>query len=215
MCTVPVTTKGISDLSLISRKLSSVFLISSRAFAAASPTQQTEVLTQTGGLPVVFVPSFHELQNSAAIRDKLLKGEDVSLELEFNEIVVNEEELRGLRLVSSLLEKLAKIGPNYPWLAPVDHSKTISFHPGVISRNGYNITEEAALSVWKKASKIWGNLAANRKRVLADNAESMNTGQHGNRWVTVTKSQVVVGCQTLKRSEIEFVAAHYNWKPNI
>jgi hypothetical protein len=189
------------------RKLTSVFLISSSVFAKAAPAQQTEVLSQSNGLPVVFVPSFYELQNPSSIRSKLLKGEDVSLEFEFNNITLSDEDQRGLKLIQPLLEKIASIGPDYPWLAPVDH-KNITFTDETIVRNGYSITKEAAERVWKKASKVWAT-----GKGVSDSVQINTGGQFGSRWVSVTKAQCTIGCQTLKRSEIEFVARQLGWAP--
>lgn len=194
------------------RKLSSVFLINSSAFAVAGATKQTEILTMNTGLPVLFVPDFVALSNRKQIRDKLLGGEDVSMELEFNGVTLDDEEMRCLKLVRPILEKIGGIGPKYPWLAAEDHSGNIKFqgaNESRVVRNGHHVGKAVALKVWQRASKFW----AGQGKAPASHEERTDGYGYANKTVSYNQNGVTIGCQTISRSEVEFIARHYDWEP--
>jgi hypothetical protein len=194
------------------RRLSTVLLVNSSAFAAASPTMQTGVLTENSGLPVLFVASFSELSNRKLIRDKLLRGDDVSRELEFNGIELSDEERRVLALVTPILEKIGAIGPKYPWLPEKDFSHEILFvkHGGSdrIKRSGNYIGKSTASRIWNKAAPFWAGMTAKPAR----HDVPTNGASYNNRDVNYNDDGVVIGCQTVARAEVEFIARHYGWE---
>jgi hypothetical protein len=207
MCTKVTGASASND---IFRKLGSVFLVSSVGFTKASPTQQTATMSQTGGLPVVFVESFYELQNSNKIREKLLNGDDVSIELEFNNIELSDEDRRALLLVKPVLEKICKIGPAYPWLPPILIPADITVSEHSIGRGGYTVQLSLAEKLWKKASKAWakdGTFRAPGEDYIATSS--------GHRYAHISKGGISVGCQSLKRAEFEAIARQLNWAPEI
>lgn len=95
-----------SDNNNILRILSTGAVISSATFAKQTPVKQTEILALVSGKPVAFVDSFTKLSNTKKLAERLLAGEDVSMELEFNSITLSDDEKDGLTKVRPLLERL-------------------------------------------------------------------------------------------------------------
>ncbi len=196
-----------ADKSNLFRKLSSVLLINSQAFGRASPTEQTEVMANGGaGIAVLFVPTFVQLSNRKAIRDKLLAGKDVSVELEFNGIDLSDEDRRVLALVGPVLEKISDIDSSYPWL-DFDEPPTSSCGETRVSRNGYTCSVRVAKTAWEIASAYWAG---------GDPPGSFSAKISGyNRMVEFGQDDIVFGCQRVTRGEAEAIARHYGWEPNI
>ena len=196
-------------MSSLFKKLSNVFLINSTAFAGVSPTKQTEVLTGSEGLPVLFVPDFANLSNRKNIRDKLLAGVDVSMELEFNGVSLSEEELRCLSLVRPILEKIGGIGPKYPWL-PAAEFANIKIGANKIERSGHTIGKATAKKLWERASSYW---AGSKKPVSI--GVPTDGYSYNNRTAEFYSDRVVIGCQTITRAEVEYIARTCEWDPVI
>jgi hypothetical protein len=186
------------------RLLSTVCLISSSAFAKLSAATQTKTLGEANGLPIEFVPDFVALSNRHAIRDALLAGKDVSRELEFNEIVLDETELTALKSIMPILTKINGIGPVYPWLPSSQFDGDCgTVH---ITRNGYKITVARAKAIWLKASKFWSGGKRPSEHYTDAHTSSYNK-------TTYYADYVKIGCQSVPRTDLEALARHYNWDP--
>jgi hypothetical protein len=196
---------------VVSKKLSSVFLVSSAVFATLSAAKQTATLAEAGGLPVEFLPDFVALSSRAVIRDKLLTGSDISRELEFNGVTLDAEELRAILLVKPVLAKIQAIGPKYPWLKPVDHSDKWKLMNSIVQRlNGNYVSMAMAKGMWKTASAYWGGGEKSVSRQVRTNGS-----YYADRTFSVTSDSIKIGCNTIPREEVEWLARHFGWEPNI
>lgn len=196
---------AVPEKSKLFRVLSSVVLINSEEFAKQTPKKQADVFLACEGKPPKFVSSFFDLQNPVVLRDALLSGRDVSLELEFNEIELSAEEMSALKAVKPILAKIAEIGPLYPWLTAEDHNANITFNTDTIRRNNYTITHTVAKAIWAKASEYWSG----GKRP----AETYQTS--GFKYLRFEKTMVSIGCQNITRGEVEFIARTLGWAPTV
>lgn len=199
----------------IAAKLSTAFVINSARFAVATPTKQTEILAQAGGLPVIFVSSFNDFSNRKKIRDGLLSGVDVSLNLEFIGVTLTEEEARVFSLVQPILEKLGK--PSGVWLEGTEKlPRGIEIANGLVKRNGYYISTSVFESLWRKASRYWYNLdnAEDGKRVRKPDSDYVSTSNHS-RYTTFGRDKIDISCQSISRLEVEAVARHLELEWNI
>lgn len=193
------------------KKLTSVFLVSGSAFATLSAAKQTSTLAEADGLPIEFLPDFVALSSRALIRDKLLNGQDVSRELEFNNVTLDAEELRALSLVKPVLAKIEAIGPKYPWLKPVDHSDKWTFPNTTVRRlNGHYVSQAMAKSMWKAASAYWagGDKPASRQ-------VRTNGSYYADHTFSMTTDSIKIGCNTIPREEVEWLARHFSWEPTL
>lgn len=198
-----------ADKSNLFRALTSVFLVNSAAFAKATPVEQTEALTQTEGKLVLFVDSFAALGNTRKLRDRILAGDDVSMELEFNGIELSASELATLSAVRPILERIGGLKGNYPWVEQsgkaLANVKFVS--DTTIQINGYNMTMNGAKFVFDRATKYWsgGPKPSEVSRSIAGR----------NRYVSVSKDSVNVGCQSCSRETVEAIGQQMGWEPVI
>jgi hypothetical protein len=196
----------------ISKKLSMCLLVSSREFAKQKPAKQTEILTTAGSEPIVFVDDFLSLKNKKQLLERLLAGEDVSMELEFNEITLSEEERTTLSAVQPILDRIGvEMTPPYTWVEPTETEKRniagYTFNEASIRRgSGYSCAVVQAKKIWDKASKFW---ATGKK----DRFSEMSF--LGGYWKTpsVSVKTLTLGCQKISRAEVEAIAKHYGWEP--
>jgi hypothetical protein len=192
------------------RKLTAVLLVNSSEFAGKAASTQTATLKEAGGLPIEFVPNFTDLSNRKVIREKLLSGKDISRELEFNNVILTDEEFKAIALVKPVLAKIESIGPSYPWLAAVEPSG-ISFDNAKkkIRRNGHDLAQTTALRIWNKASAYWAGGEKPTSHYTSSNYYS------NGREVRYGTDSVSIGCQTIPRAEVEYIARTMGWEPNV
>lgn len=201
------TSKKAEEPSKLFRRLNTVLLISTAEFAKATPTAQTK-LVNAADVPIEFVPDFSLLSNRRLIRDNLLAGKDVSRELEFNGLVLSEEELRVLDLLKPVLAKIEALGPTYDWLSPIAKSEFTCTPERVCRNNGHYISRATALAIWKRASLFWTTGVAPKTHQAKTNGSYYN-----NRNVSYGRESVTIGCQMISRGEVEHIARHYGWDP--
>jgi hypothetical protein len=200
------------------RNLSEGLLVNSAEFAKITPTAQTKLLTENAGTAVMFVANFLDLSNRKLIRDKLLAGKDVSRELEFNGVVITDEERRVLNLITPILAKIEGIGPVYPWLPSADIEKasavlTFKKEAGterIYRSNGNYVSMATASLIWRKASKFWSG-----GKKPASNEVRANGSYYSNHACSYKDGGVSIGCQNITRAEVEAVARHYGWEPEV
>jgi hypothetical protein len=188
------------------RALSSVFLINSASFAKLAASTQTSTLGKAGEKPIKFVTDFVGLSNKKTIREALLDGKDVSMELEFNGVSLDESELATLKAVGPVLKKISGIGPSYPWLPEITDC-SLQFTENSIKKGGNSLAKSTAKAIWNKASKYWSG--------GTKPTSHMHGGDYYRRGneVRYTPEGVLVGCQRATRGEVEAMARHYGWEP--
>lgn len=194
----------------IFRLLSAVLLISSDQFARQSVTKQTSIIAlATPTQPVRFVPDFLDLMNIKRLRDRMLDGKDVEHELEFNGIEFTAEERAAMQAFLPVLTKLNAKVPAYPWLNPAEEFACfeLTSNGRKIRRNGHAIGVKTAMSVWERASKYWTGGKKPQSYHIGSNYYSRGHN------VVITETQVSIGCQTIPRAEVEYLARWQNWKP--
>lgn len=200
------------EMSDVFKLLSTALIISSAEFARLTPAKQTEVLTSSSGKPVVFVPTFASLKNRNSIVKRLLAGEDVTMELEFNEVELTDDEKKLFASIKPVIDRLTEaLSSGYVWVEPTTEEaakiKKYRYASGYIynDNTGYHIKEASAKKVWEKASKYW---ATGKK------GDALKiTVQYDNRSVTANDDGVKIGCQQISRAEVEAVALHFGWEP--
>lgn len=196
--------------SKIYRVLSTVMLVNSEEFAKAGPLKQTKTLKEAGGLPIEFVENFHDLANRRIIRDKLLSGEDISRELEFNNVVLTPEEVAAFAAITPVLKKIEEIGPQYDWLPKAGIDITVTVSGSKVCKAHHFVSKAIAKGIWDKASRFWsGGDKPNSHYVRANGSYSAN------HQVLYARESVAVGCQRITRAELEHVARLLKWEPNL
>lgn len=207
------------------RVLSSAVVVSSLMFGKLPASKQTEILANTTGKPLLFVDSFGAFTNKKRIIDRLLAGEDVSVELEFNNIELTAEELTALKVVKPVIEKIrgAKLN-GYEFVTPnateeqrIRSCSVPSTGSGSVRNyGGYTIGCKPLKEIWDKASAWWqGGPVPNSMYVAA--------GGYRSRTVEFVKASgssgysddryIKIGCQNVSRAEIEHVAQTLGWEP--
>lgn len=201
-------------LSNVYRLLSSSFIVNAEAFANASVAEKNAtMLANTTNQPIQFITNFVDLTNGTMIRDKLLAGGDVSLELEFNGVKLTDAEQAALTAVAPVLAKLMAIKPSYPW-KPARKYPNTRMGETSIDRGGYEIDVAVAKKIWQKASKRWGSEVNNKKKTSGTaNFSEYISGR--TRYIYIYADRVAIGCQSVMRSEVEAIARHYKWSPSI
>ncbi len=191
------------------RALSSVFLINSEQFAQQKAPAQTNLLAKAGSLPIKFVANFRALQDKRRIREALLAGQNVDVELEFNGLTLTEEEKAAMVAIRPVLEKIGNLGPVYPWLPEADCSHMFIIKPNNIRREGYTMTKGKAQAYFETASTFWsgGPQPKNGTHSVRDGYYSTN------KTVSYHPEAIKIGCQTISRSEVEWLARHLGWEP--
>jgi hypothetical protein len=203
-------------MSNVSKLLSTGLLVSSTDFAKLTPAKQTEVLASAAGKPIVFVDSFVALRNKRNLVARLVNGEDVTTELEFNELTLTDEEKAVLVALRPILERIRGAAGKYPWIVRTEGQEnscksqisfTTQYGRNIIRRGGYSMTEKQAKRIWEVASALWCGAKTTPERV---------TGEYeGYRKAVVFKDTYIeVGCQNINRHEVEYIAEHFGWEPN-
>jgi hypothetical protein len=211
------STTVMTKVATVSKLLSMCLLVNSTEFAKAAPAKQTEILAGAGGKPIVFVESFGALRNKGTIINRLLLGEDVGMELEFNEIELTDDERNALKAVQPVIERIRGSKGAYPWLERSEDDnnefeRSIKFKDrygdtNYVHRNGYDMSNKQAKKVWDTASKYWAS---------GDKPAPYNGNFAGYRkMVTFDTDSVTIGCQTIARAEIEWIAEQKGWEPNL
>lgn len=200
----------------IVRVLSTGTIISSALFSRLPATKQTEILAvaQAAKKPFVFVDSFSALSNTRKLAERLLAGETVTMELEFNNITLSDDERKGLELVRPLLERLNAMKPaGYEWLpqeqidaaAKSEFYELNTYRSEVYDKGGNNSLEK------RQCERIWKLVAP--WYMGGDKPKSFTLRIHySNRTVTFNDDQSIkIGCQTISRAGAEAVAKRFGF----
>ena len=194
--------------------LSNSCLIHSGLFAKMSPVEQTALLATTNGKPVVFYPTFAVLADKKLLVNKLLAGTDVSVELEYNKITLSPTELAAFEAVRPILERIQGLpNANYPWLPiPPGPEYRIDYRETTLTRKSYTIRVSTAKKVWEEASNYWMKMSDTE---LPKRIAPVNVSGYRGIGILIDRNTIKIGCQTIKRADVEMIARHYGWAPNI
>ena len=200
----------------IIRTLSTGTIISSLLFGKLAANKQTEIIAQAqaAGKPFVFVDSFGKLSDTRKLAERLLAGDDMTMELEFNNIKLSDDERDGLAKVKPLLERLKALKPTkYPWLSDADIEAA--------GRN-FNINNRRSDDIYHcgggeyiskgQAKRIWNAYKPFIMEGTKPNTRMSLRFGYTNRTVTFNDDQTVkVGCQVVSRADVEYVARHFKF----
>lgn len=196
------------EMADVFKVLTTVVIVSSTEFAKLPPAKQTEVLVTATGKPIVFVAHFNQLRNRKAIIKKLLDGEDVNVELEFNNIELSDDEKKTVRDVQPVLKKFDVLKPTYSFANVTDADQKVIDALDItdkrINNAGYYVTIDQAKKLWEQASKYWagGKQPAACYRTLSGRSDN---------YVVFEKESVALGCQRVSRAVFEHVAQKLGW----
>lgn len=206
-----------AEVDQVSKLLSMCLLVSREAFGKETAAKQTEILTRSSGKPIVFVNNFSCLKDKKKLTERLLNGDDVTMELEFNEIELSDDEKKALAAVKPVLERLRGPVSDYNWT--IEASDAEDF---LIDRNwrlfgtdtnignpaGYRLGKPTCKKVWNFASRFWYD------GTTAVVGEIRTSDGYNRATPTVSSREVTIGCQRISRKEVEAVAHYYGFEPN-
>jgi hypothetical protein len=89
-----------------------------------------------------------------------------------------------------------------------DFSSTIECGKDRIKRSGHFVGKAVAKRIWEKASKFWSGGPA-----PASNDVATDGYGYGNRRASYSREAVTIGCQTISRAEVEYIARFYSFEP--
>jgi hypothetical protein len=150
------------------------------------------------------------LNGDAEGLDLILEKRGVALTKDQKTIIVNFNNLKGY--IKDQLDLLRPPAPAYPFaVAPEDWSLDthIKFYSKQIKRaqgdTEHSIGYKTLEKIWNHAAAVWTGNSKERE---------MNSIQLSGYWrdVTVQNEYIKVGCQTIRRYEIEQVAVKQGWK---
>jgi hypothetical protein len=210
------------------RVLSNSVVVSSFKFGKLTASKHTEIIANATGNPNLFNDTFGTLTNKKRIVDRLLGGEDVSVELEFNEISLTGEELTALKMVRPIIEKIRGsqfngyqfVNPNTAEQKRIDGIKIpMSGSGSVYNAAGHQIGCKPLKEIWNKASVWWQGAKTprntyvsaggySRREVVFATATEGGSGFSDDRYIKI-------GCQNVSRAELEYVAQALGWEPAV
>jgi hypothetical protein len=198
-------------MSTISKELSTVLLVSSADFTKLSVEKQNEIVQAAGKKAIKFVPDLATIRNRRRLIERLLLGEDVSAELEYNEIELSDEEKTILSSISPILERIRKPSGPYVWLDLTETQenaiKRLTFGASSLRRDGYSITIKQGKKLWEHASAYWMGGKPPRRYSGSFSGHYSRGVSFGSR----ESGTITIGCQTVNRYELEAAAQHYGW----
>lgn len=200
------------------RTLSTGTIISSKAFGQLDAVKQTETLAtaQAANKPFVFVDSFSKLADTRKLAERLLAGEDVAMELEFNSVELSDEERKGLDLVRPLLERLKNLKPSgYPWLSDEEIKKAGDAEFYHLSRYDSKVYDTTASHSIQKAQikRIWDAhvkfMLTGEKPITRHCVRMSYSNRHVNH---LDNGAVKIGCTTISLAGVQAVARHFGFE---
>jgi hypothetical protein len=194
------------------RILSLGAVIASDAFGKLDAAKQTLTLAQASGKTILFVDSFKALSSGDTIAKKLLGGEDVSLELEFNGINLTEDQTTALKTVRPLFSQIAALKPAGYIVESEAVRQTIadtgrfSFSDTAYVRGhavgGNSTFPWVTKAMVKRLYEAWIKFNLKGETTLAQ--VSIDGTR---RAVLFTSNGITIGCQSFSKAEIDYVAA--------
>lgn len=186
------------------------FLISSEVFSGLSNDDRTQLFAESSGKDLRFVSNFNSCTNIPGILEALKKGEDVSLELEYQELSIEKAHLDLIREYSRVITEVitplvrSKLPP-YPYAEmPSSGVLGITTSPDGrhAIRSGHKWPMRKAKAVFLKAARGWAGII---KKMPSSCYEEGN-------YVYFYSDRITIGCQTITRYEIEQFALEMGWE---
>lgn len=181
----------------------------------------------TSGLPVVIVEDSNKFFSSRNLIDSLESGNtDWPLIAEKFSIELTSADMdtikRAIEIRKSIIKAAGALKPDYPFTKVIPKGwnleEYIYFRDNLtIGRRKanlqgdsttYGIKEAQLLRVWLKASRIWAGKKGRMSDVVGDVKDS--SGQY-RRNASVYTDRVEIGCQTIRRYELEAIAVAKKW----
>lgn len=180
----------------------------------ASRGEAVASFMQVGG-NIEFRPDLAFLTNFKAIKEKIVKGEDVSLELAFNGVSLPDTfhaaQAAYHAALTPVIAVLDALTPAYPFVdKPRTHRADVTYADTSITSGGYMVYTEDLKEVWERASKFWFALASEPSKRGPRQIYKRFRG-NGSYHYGVGKTAVNIGCQTITRYDLEQAALHYGW----
>jgi hypothetical protein len=203
-------------MTTVSKKLSMCLLVSSSEFARLPAAKQTELALSASGSPVIFVDNFVGLRNKKKLIERLLNGEDVSMELEFNEIELSDADKKALSDAKPIIERIRGTTGSYDWKYEGETSeeakkflekKGYNCTPNQVTANsGYHVSKAQAKKIWEYASYFWST---------GDKGDEVKIQAHyeSRRIKIDANDNVHIGCQQASREVVEAVARYFELEP--
>ncbi len=184
-------------------------VIDDSAFGDLSLKDKTELLTAVTAIEdttLSFRTSFAGLTDYHTILTKLKQGEDVRFELTYLEIEMTPEQEAAIKgyhaAVKPVVAAIMALIPPYPF-ATVEGKVPVR-KGSRYSRGDYYASAADLQRLWNKASKLWSGI---RESI---GGEYMSIGNH-NKTVYYYTDRIEIGCQTIRRWELEQVAVAEGW----
>lgn len=201
-------------------------VLDDRAFGALSVADKTKVMTELKP-PFLYVETFSSWSNMRVLKQKLLNGEDCSLELVYNGLEAPSDLSRVRKLyldtVAPVLAAIDALKPSYPFAEPCEVPEETTVQDAFAVRGSHTIRLTTLKALWKKVSPRWakywsdGYLDVNGKRKRWTPMESLYTvggeiapGQPS-RYIEFCSKGASIGCQTISRYELEQFALSQKW----
>jgi hypothetical protein len=142
---------------------------------------------------------------------------DATLALALHGIKLDPHEEAALEVVRGVAKRLEEtFKSSYPWIwageSPSAYLKARGIALGcsrITNVRGYQIGLPTAKKLWNQCSEYWANPGKEHQTLVSIRAG----GDYKD--PVVKPSQLVIGCQTLSRKEVEAIAQHYEWEPCI
>jgi hypothetical protein len=179
-------------------------------------------LMSAGGKPN-FQADFSFLHDHKRIIQRLKGGEDVSLELAFNDIELPEgykdtvETYRAA--VSPIIEQLEGLAPQYSFAPVPEDTGKFRFDGDLVIRlkadgkdGSVLINKDDALYLWEKASPYWMQVDTTGNARKCKPREEYRYICGSNFYINYYKERVTTGSKTIYRHQLETVAKHYGFE---
>jgi len=201
-------------------------VLDDKAFSSLSIADKTKVMSEIIP-PFLYVETFSSLSDLKVLKQKLLNGEDCSIELAYNGLTAPADlsRVRNLYLetVAPVLAAIEAIKPVYPFAEYKTLPKVTTDGTYAI-RDSHRIKLTTLQKVWKRASPLWAkhwldtNLDKNGNRKNWRSPESVYINgsdiapSAAGRYFEIKSGHVSIGCQTITRQELEQFALSQGWE---
>jgi hypothetical protein len=208
------------DKDNVIRILTTGTVISSAAFGKLPATQQTAVLAEAMSVdkPFVFVDNFRQLADLKRLAQRLIDGEDVEMELDFNKIELEDDERTGLKMVRPLFARLKEMKPTisgYEWssdseIKDAGNRGTYFYNMTGYKDRQYDPTGNYSLTkaVIKKIWDAWVIFYTTGEQTMTE----IQVPSYGKAAITMdTEKGVSIGCKTFPKAALDAVAKHFKF----
>jgi len=202
---------------LVAVVFGSTVFVNGSVFAALSAEDKGKTASgfvKTRGV-IEFLDNFSRFTDTKKIKVRLLNGEDVTQELEFNGITLDPEFKTTFEAFKKVLDPVVKaldlVGPgvpDYPFAEAKNKPLVVSDCGSYVGNGIHQIGIKVAQEIWCRASKSW---AVAGKRLPGSRYESLQGPVWRSEYVYFRKNYIEIGCQTIYRDQVEQLALKMGW----